>query len=349
MGSMPFRRRLTLLCLTAALCAAAPASAFGADRVVRPVQTYTAGAWTITPSGVAHDVLADSVAAPTVPDTTTGYLSTRGNGPITAEVGFAAPAMTAGETVTGATLWSYLETGSGRSLTIELRSGANLLGFILVPPGQPAGWREVRTFGTPTLAQLSDLRMRATVTGNGSSTDVKVFAAYVSVATNSPASTPTTTSGTTSSTPGTNPVTPDGGGDHSGSTGTSGDDEQTTSDPAAPVVLPAAALTLSGNGALVVPLTCRLAAGCTGTVTTRLVESAKAARRRKAKPKKARNRFRLAAGQSKRVPVQLDRRTSRVIKRKRRAKVAITVAIDGAAPVTKVVTVAARRGSSRRK
>ena len=343
---MAFPRSLALLCLTVALFAVAPASAFGAERVVRPVQTYTAGAWNITPSSaLTHHVLADAVTAPSVPDTTTGYISASGNGPVAGEVGFAAPAVAAGETVDGASLWAYFETGSARSLTVELRSGAWPLGLTMIPAGQPAGWREVKSFGAPTLAQLGDLRMRATVTGNGSSTGVKVFAAYVSVSTTSPAGDPPPTGDGTSTTTDVGPETQHGGG-RSGSTG---DEGQDTPDADAPVTLSVQTLTLAGEGVLAVPLTCRLAAGCTGTVSTRLIGAAQSARRRKAsKGKKPRNRFRLAAGQSKRVPVQLDRRTSRFIKRKGRAKVAITIAVDGTAPVTKQVTVAARRGARRR-
>jgi len=351
MGSVHLRRSLTLLFLAAALCVVAPASAFAAERVVRPVQTYSAGTWTIAPAGaLTHEVLADPVAAPSAPDTGTGYIATKAYTP--SEVGFAAPAITTGETVTDITLHTYFATGSGRALTVELRSGATLLGFILIPEGLPAGWYEVKPFGTPTLGQLSDLRMRATAVGPGTSTDVKVFAAYVVVSTTSPASGPAATGTTTSTTPVSGPTTNSGTGAQPGGTSDTpgvGGGDGAGAGVTAPITLPVQMLTLAGEGMLAVPLTCRLAAGCTGTVTTRLIGSATSARRRKVSNKKPRNRFRLAAGQSKRVPVQLDRRTARFVKRKKRAKVAITIAIDGATPVTKQVTVAARRGAARRR
>jgi len=265
-------------------------------------------------------------------------------------VGFAAPAITAGETVTGATLHVYVAPGSGRSVTVELRSGANLLSFIIVPESWPAGWYEVRPFGVPTLAQLGDLRMRATASGNGTSTDAKVFAAYVEVSTTAPVVDQTGTTDTPSTTPDSDPATGPGNGAHPGGvTDTPSGGDGAGAGLTAPITLPVQMLTLAGEGMLAVPLTCRLAAGCTGTVTTRLIGSATSARRRKVSNKKPRNRFRLAAGQSKRVPVQLDRRTARFVKRKKRAKVAITIAIDGATPVTKQVTVAARRGAARRR
>jgi len=140
------RRRFTLLCLAVALCAGAvsPASALSAERVVRPVQTYALDSgWSVTPaSAQAHDALADAVTDPAAPDTTTGYLATAKTGAV-AEAGFAAPAITTGETVTGTRLHTYFETGSNRSLFVELRSGASLLGWTIVPAGQGAGWHDV--------------------------------------------------------------------------------------------------------------------------------------------------------------------------------------------------------------
>ena len=349
-------RRLTLL-IAAALCAAAlaPACASAAERTVRPVQTYTlASGWAATPSSaLAHDVLADAVADPAVPDTASGFIAAHGNGALVSEVGFAAPALTTGEAVTGVRLHAYFGTGSGRSLTVELRSGATLLGFGFVPAGQAAGWHDVDAWVTPTLAQLGDLRMRATTGGSGASTDVKVYAAYVVVAT-APTATGTVT--------GDDAPTPSGNGNAGGAATTTGgdnhdpgtnDDQPTGAEPpsAPAITLPVQTLSIAGSGAVSVPLTCQLAAGCTGTISTRLIGvAARPARRRKVNDKKSRgpNRFRLAAGQSKRVPVALDRRTSRFVKRKRRAKVAVTITVDGAAPVTTQVTVVQRRVARRR-
>jgi hypothetical protein len=337
--------------------AAAPAPAAGAETVVRPVQTYSTGAWSVAPSGAPHEVLADAVTAPTAPDTSTGYLFAHGNGPITSEVGLAAPTLAPGATITGARLYTYFGTGSGRSLAVEFRSGSTLLGLAYVPAGRPAAWRAVNASTAPSAAQLSDLRMRATIFGSGASSDVVIHAAYAGVSTDDGSTSTGDESPTDGSGDGDDSVTPPTGGDGSSTggdateTGDTGGDDGAAGGPAAPVALAVESLKVAANGVLAIPLTCRLAAGCTGTVRTRLVRSSPAPARRRKPAKRAgrKRRFRLAPGQSKQIRVRLDRRTSRVVRRRGRAKVAVTIALDGAPAVTKQVTVRFRRGARRRR
>ena len=339
--------RLRQLCvLLAALVLSAPASAAAAEQVLRPVATYETGLW-ILPEGTTMDgVLSDPLVAPTDPEPFVDYTATMANGPVVAEVGLAAPVLTATDAVSGLRAYAYFATGSGRSLSLELRSGSTVLGSIDVPAGQAAAWHSFDV--APSLAgDFSDLRLRATAQGSGATTTARLYTAYAVLDTAAP---PVPGSDVGTGSPGTgDPAPPVDPGDTISAT-----DDPVPDPPAVPVTLPAlGTLPAAANGTIAVPLTCRLAAGCTGYVSVRLVtRSTTSARRRKAARKRARrgrSRFRLAAGQSKRVAVRLDRRSARAVRRRGRAKLAVTVAVDGAAPVTKQVTVVQRRVARRRR
>ena len=146
-----------------------------------------------------------------------------------------------------------------------------------------------------------------------------------------------------------------------GDTGTGGDGEE---DPAItdpieevmPVVLPQAPRA-KPRGAIPVRVHCprAAAAGCVGTVSLALVEDdqgASAARRRSTS-RKGRKSFKLAAGQTKAVPVQLARRAARRLKSRRavRMKVTIEVEADGGQTLKSesVITVRERRTAKRTK
>lgn len=343
---MQLRRPVTLLVAAAAFAGvAAPASA--GEYIVRPAQTQSSGPWVVPAGSTAHETLADPVVDPTVPDTSGGYLSTTSTSG-GADLVFAAPSIPAGETITRVKVRAYIAGGSRRSVSFNLRSGSAVLGFGYVSQGTPASWQTTTSWVKPTASHVADMHLSLSADGFDTSTDARVYAAYA-VVTTSPATGVTDpgatgTDGSTSTLPGTDSGSTDGGGATTG--GGEPDLEQIL-----PVSLPATPLTATPGGVLAVPITCQLAGGCTGTITTRLIsERANSSRRRKAvkaKPRKA--RFRLKPGQSKTVPVRLDRRTKRVIRSKRRANIAVTVAVDGSAPVTKQVTVVQRRNSGRRR
>lgn len=95
-------------------------------------------------------------------------------------------------------------------------------------------------------------------------------------------------------------------------------------------------------------------AGCSGLVRVELDDGADevaAARRRKAS-RAGRRRFKLAAGQKKAVPVRLDRRSARRLRKRRkiRAKITVQIEVEGGQKLTseRVVTVRERRTAHRR-
>lgn len=160
------------------------------------------------------------------------------------------------------------------------------------------------------------------------------------------------------------PTSPDSTGD--GSTGTDDGDDDTTdpglTDPIEaimPVVVPQAPRANS-NGAIPIKVRCpeTAAAGCVGTVSAELAEDGDdqvAAARRRATPKPPKGgskRFKLAAGQTKAVPVRLDRRTARRLKSRRALKVKVTIEleVDGGQVLksASTITVRERRTANRR-
>jgi hypothetical protein len=96
-----------------------------------------------------------------------------------------------------------------------------------------------------------------------------------------------------------------------------------------------------------------LAAGCTGTVTIEVVGRMPAAGKgavttaRRRKMMRSRRRYRVAAGKTASVPLKLDRRTARFVRRVRRARARVTITTDLAggqhATSTSTVTLRARR------
>ena len=148
---------------------------------------------------------------------------------------------------------------------------------------------------------------------------------------------------------------PDQAGDGSADTG-SGDPSIT--DPIEeimPVVLPQAPRA-NPQGAIPVRVHCprAAAAGCVGTVSVVLADDSgeAAAARRRTVRKTGRKRFKLAAGQTKAVPVRLARRAARRLKSRRavRMKVTVEVEVDGGQVLksSRIVTVRERRTANRR-
>jgi hypothetical protein len=155
-------------------------------------------------------------------------------------------------------------------------------------------------------------------------------------------------------------TTPDDPGSGTGD----GDGDPTITDPieeVMPVVL-AQAPRANQNGAIPVRVHCPEAAeaGCVGTVSVALADDsdgATAARRRTPpkkgpKPSKGSKKFKLAAGQTKAVPVQLARRAVRRLRARRAVKMTVTVEVevDGGQVLknSSVITVHERRSANRR-
>jgi hypothetical protein len=327
-------RILAVSLLAAAALAAVPATSVAGEQVVRPASTHVAGTWLIAGFTTPWGALNDDIAAPAAPDVAWDYLYSYGAGPLTTEVGLAAPVIPATSTVTGTTGHVYLGAGSARPVTVELRSGNAVLASATAPAGQPRGWITLSPVAVPTAGQLADLRLRVLSDGPKQSTAAHVYAAYAAITTDDPAADPADPQTST-------PTTDDD--PQSGDDATSGGGDE---DEGAPVSVPVTTIPMAASGVLSVPVTCQITGGCAGTVSVELMDSAaRSARRRKARV----TRFRLRTGQSKKVAVKLDRRSARVVRGKGRARVKLTIAVDGQAPVTKQVTVLERRRPARPK
>ena len=319
--------------IAAAAFAAVPATSVAGEQVVRPAVTHGSANWLIAGFTTSWGALNDDVVAPAAPDVAWDYLYTYGLGSYSAEVGLAAPSIPATSTVTGATAHVYLGAGSARPVTVELRSGTTVLATSTAAAGQARGWVTLTPASVPTAAEVADLRLRVLSDGTKSSTAAHVYAAYAAITTEDPIADSPGSDGST-------PTTDDTPSGDDAPTGGSDDNE------GAPVSVPVQSLPMAASGVLAVPVTCQIAGGCVGTISVELVTSdASSARRRKTRVA----RFRLKAGHSKKVPVTLDRRTSRFIRRKGRARVKITIAVDGQAPVAKQITVLERRRPARPK
>ncbi|MFL5911334.1 MAG: hypothetical protein ACJ768_12260 [Gaiellaceae bacterium] len=334
-------RLIPVLAVVALLASAQAATA--SSHVLRPTTTAGANGWTTVPFGTnIAAALADDVIQPAAPGTGTGYAVSPSSSNYWTAVGIAAPALAQGESITGATAWAYLATGSTRGASLSLYAGQTLLGWTAVPAGQTARWYSVPTMAAPTAAQAADLYVVLVPNGKTTNTAVTAYAAYVDLATVAPAE--ASTSALAGSAPSS---TPNGGGN------------ATTGGPATPVaaaLAPIAALTAKPSGVVNVPLTCPALSvfGCAGTVTVELLgatakKSATEARRRKMvlRTKSKGRHFKIAAGAKAMVPVTLERRTARMLRHAGRARARVTVTTELGGGKTSVasrtVTVRERR------
>lgn len=286
--------RLAALALVALACAAAPAGA--ATYSLRPDTDSWNFGWAVTPFG-AHGstALADAVDQPAAPDTTTGYISSTTSG-YSAWYGLGTVTLAQGETVTGATLWAYLATGSARSVDMGIWSGWTRLADTTIPAGSAAGWYSVSTATALTQTQVDGLSIRFTPGGSGTSTPVQVYEAYAELDTSDPPppSDPPPSSPPPSSPP---PSTP-----------------PTTTVAQAAVKIARAATYAVSSGQIPVGLFCATSKGyCTGTVTLEAPGSPAPSKRfalraaRRAKRVYGRRSYKLAAGTHGRVPVAARR------------------------------------------
>ncbi len=126
----------------------------------------------------------------------------------------------------------------------------------------------------------------------------------------------------------------------------------------APVPVSEAPVTMDAKGNVPVEVACPATAadGCVGRVTLSMPTAGVAMARRSARVLGRSRRFKLAAGQSRVVPVRLSRRSARIIKtrggKRRRVKLAVTVEVTtatGTEAVTSTITVTMRRSARPRR
>lgn len=352
--SQPLARttRIAAITLIAAFAAAAPADA--STYILRPTSTVSGAQWTVTPTGATIDsVLSDDVVQPTAPDTSTGYITSPLSATFSAAVGVAAPALTQGENVTGATAWVYLDTGATRPATVYIYTSSAVLGYAAVRAGQSPGWVSVPSNSVPTATQAASLRVAVQPFDFDTSTPIHVYGAYVALQTEGAAPADGTSPSTTvpGTTDGTTPPT----------TAVTGDTGSTES-PFAATLPNFTALAVRRNGAVRVPVSCPglQLPGCTGTVTLSLtLRTATSAERalvtgaRRRKLVLRSRAFKIAAGKTAQVPVRLNRRTERRFRPARQVRARVTVSTtlaDGKRTETaRTVTLRLRRTAGRTK
>lgn len=183
----------------------APPEASAYNYVLRPDSTLQTGSWTVFPGGQVHEVLDDPILAPTVPTTATDYIQENGNGPVTAEIGYATATLRPGETVVRTRSNGYVSTGDARTLDTSLRTGATVLGSGTYPAGVSAGWGALDSTAALTQAEVDDLRTVRTLQGSGASTTTFVYATYIEIQTDQPPPAPTVTAGQAAFAQGTSP------------------------------------------------------------------------------------------------------------------------------------------------
>jgi len=170
--------------VAAVVVAAVPADALATGYTLRPSSTISNG-WANLDGATAHAALSDAVTQPTAPATGagSGYISGKGNGPVAAEVGLPDQTLGALETVASATAWAYVQPGSKRSITIELKTGATVLGTTTLAIGSAAQWISASTTNALTQTELNGLTIRISYDGTGGSTAAYAYAAYLQLQT----------------------------------------------------------------------------------------------------------------------------------------------------------------------
>ena len=342
----------------AALSALAPAGASAATHVVRPDALVSgAGAWNVAPAGRAEwDALDDAVVAPALPVVGDDLVFANANGPRTFQVALANPVLGAGETVTGATAHAYLAVGSGRTLTVTLRTGGAVLATQTYAAGTPAGWRSVAAAGALTQATLDDLRLEFTLSGNGASSATSVYAAYGEISATDPPPPPPEPEPEPEPEPDPTPEpepepdptpdpepepdpTPEPEPEPTPEPDPEPEPEPTPDptpdpepepdpDPAeSPISVTGTRLTASSSGLVPVLLSCTATTACTGTIYLESPgaseSSLTAARRGKRFSKK--RKYSVAPGKTATIPVRLDRRVHRKFETKRSFKAQVVI------------------------
>jgi hypothetical protein len=201
-------RRLACTLVAALAVAALPTAAQAATYVLRPSKTVSGmfgSGWTSTPQTSTPDsVLAKAIIQPTAPSassfvTATNPPSGDGDGDggggggggggydVLGVQAAAPPSFGPGESVTSATAWVYLNTGTSQSVSVYLAIGYQPLASATIPAGKPAGWYSVSTNKALASTDLSQLTIWLTSQGPSGATNANAYAAYVQLDTNAPA------------------------------------------------------------------------------------------------------------------------------------------------------------------
>ena len=187
---MPLRggiiRRLAIgLAAAGATAAVVPAGAGATTLALRPDSQQLAGMTAVPVSTPHWDILNDDVFAPAPPATDTDYLTSTNTKTQYVQTTLTDAVLPAGEDVTSANVWAYLETGSNRTITFGVGDGAGGFWWMVVPAGSPAGWYSVPLPVPLTQSQVNDLVFSMSHSGGSGSANV-VYAAYVQVDTTDP-------------------------------------------------------------------------------------------------------------------------------------------------------------------
>ena len=138
--------------------------------VLRPREDVAS--WTVHGAATAFAAIDDAVTQP-APVDSSDYIWAGGVGRVTE--------VSVGRTSTGssstAQAWFYANTGRDTRLKVEVLAGAEVLGRLVVDPGEPFRWRSI---GVPVanLRPLDDLRLRFTSVDGP---DSNIRAAYLAV------------------------------------------------------------------------------------------------------------------------------------------------------------------------
>ena len=162
--------------LSAAL-AAAPAAAGAATHNLRP-DGQTVTGFSVVGGGPQWDALNDPVAQPALPSTVSDYLTSVTNVVSQTELTLETAAIPAGESVTGAKVWVYAQTGTVRNLLVWVTNGSSMIANTTLPANSPAGWYQLTIPVPLAQAQVDALRVGFTHNGN-TGTHTLVYAAYV--------------------------------------------------------------------------------------------------------------------------------------------------------------------------
>jgi hypothetical protein len=128
--------------------------------------------WTVHGAATAFDAIDDPVSNP-APVDSSDYIWAGGVGRVTE--------VSVGWTSTGSTstaeAWFYANTGRDTRLKVEVLAGAEVLGTLVVDPGEPFRWRSIG-FPVANMRPLDDLRLRFTSVDGP---DSNIRAAYLAV------------------------------------------------------------------------------------------------------------------------------------------------------------------------
>lgn len=142
-----------------------------------PVSTITNN-WTLTTGATAHACLTEATYAPFTADSTS-RISTGTVGRV-CEVKLAAFTAPTGRAPVGVTGWFWGNTGTGTTYLCELVSGTTVLASYTKPANTGQGWHAV---SAPSLVgvDLTDLRLRFTLTAGTSTSNIYAAHAFVDV------------------------------------------------------------------------------------------------------------------------------------------------------------------------